>query len=231
MADITTYKASDGVSVSLSKSAVTKYILTGNTQVPDKDIMSFMAKCKARKLNPFAGDAYMTAYKDQQGRISTSVIVSKDYFVRTATQQPTFDGIKAGIVAKTQDGELVYREGALLLPDEQIVGGWAEVYDKERSHPMRSEVSFNEYNTGKSTWRQKPATMIRKVALVQALRETYPASYGGIYDADEMPEPAVDVTPPEPEPIEVEADVQPTEVAPEPEIMAESDLASEDIKF
>lgn len=231
MADITTYKASDGVSVSLSKSAVTKYILTGSTQVPDKDIMSFMAKCKARKLNPFAGDAYMTAYKDQQGRISTSVIVSKDYFVRTATQQPTFDGMKAGIVAKTQDGELVYREGALLLPDEQIVGGWAEVYDKERSHPMRSEVSFNEYNTGKSTWRQKPATMIRKVALVQALRETYPASYGGIYDADEMPEPAVDVTPPEPEPIEVEADVQPTEVAPEPEIVAESDLASEDIKF
>lgn len=231
MADITTYKASDGVSVSLSKSAVTKYILTGSTQVPDKDIMSFMAKCKARKLNPFAGDAYMTAYKDQQGRISTSVIVSKDYFVRTATQQPTFDGMKAGIVAKTQDGELVYREGALLLPDEQIVGGWAEVYDKERSHPMRSEVSFNEYNTGKSTWRQKPATMIRKVALVQALRETYPASYGGIYDADEMPEPAVDVTPPEPEPIEVEADVQPTEVAPEPEIVAESDLTSEDIKF
>lgn len=231
MADITTYKASDGVSVSLSKSAVAKYILTGNTQVPDKDIMSFMAKCKARKLNPFAGDAYMTAYKDQQGRISTSVIVSKDYFVRTATQQPTFDGMKAGIVAKTQDGELVYREGALLLPDEQIVGGWAEVYDKERSHPMRSEVSFGEYNTGKSTWRQKPATMIRKVALVQALRETYPASYGGIYDADEMPEPAVDVTPPEPEPIEVEADVQPTEVAPEPEIVAESDLASEDIKF
>lgn len=231
MADITTYKASDGVSVSLSKSAVAKYILTGNTQVPDKDIMSFMAKCKARKLNPFAGDAYMTAYKDQQGRISTSVIVSKDYFVRTATQQPTFDGMKAGIVAKTQDGELVYREGALLLPDEQIVGGWAEVYDKERSHPMRSEVSFGEYNTGKSTWRQKPATMIRKVALVQALRETYPASYGGIYDADEMPEPAVDVTPPEPEPIEVEADVQPTEVAPEPEIVAESDLTSEDIKF
>lgn len=231
MADITTYKASDGVSVSLSKSAVAKYILTGNTQVPDKDIMSFMAKCKARKLNPFAGDAYMTAYKDQQGRISTSVIVSKDYFVRTATQQPTFDGMKAGIVAKTQDGELVYREGALLLPDEQIVGGWAEVYDKERSHPMRSEVSFGEYNTGKSTWRQKPATMIRKVALVQALRETYPASYGGIYDADEMPEPAVDVTPPEPEPIEVEAEVQPTEVAPEPEIVAESDLASEDIKF
>lgn len=231
MADITTYKASDGVSVSLSKSAVAKYILTGNTQVPDKDIMSFMAKCKARKLNPFAGDAYMTAYKDQQGRISTSVIVSKDYFVRTATQQPTFDGMKAGIVAKTQDGELVYREGALLLPDEQIVGGWAEVYDKERSHPMRSEVSFGEYNTGKSTWRQKPATMIRKVALVQALRETYPASYGGIYDADEMPEPAVDVTPPEPEPIEVEAELQPTEVAPEPEIVAESDLASEDIKF
>ena len=29
--------------------------------------------------------------------------------------------------------------------------------------------------------------MIRKVALVQALREAYPGAYGGIYDGSEMP--------------------------------------------
>ena len=29
--------------------------------------------------------------------------------------------------------------------------------------------------------------MIRKVALVQALREAFPAKFGGVYDRDEMP--------------------------------------------
>lgn len=203
---LTTYVASDGVEVALSARRVARYILTGNTQVPDKDIMSFMAKCKARKLNPFAGDAYMTAYKDKQGRISTSVIVSKDYFVRTAAQQPTFDGMKAGIVVITKDGVLAYREGSMLLDGEQLQGGWADVYDKERKFPSHAEVSFKEYTKGRSTWLQLPATMIRKVALVQALREAYPACYGGIYDAAEMPEPEIEIE--APEPVEVEANVQ-----------------------
>ena len=40
--------------------------------------------------------------------------------------------------------------------------------------------------------------MIRKVALVQALREAYPGAYGGIYDSDEMPAARVAEVPPAP---------------------------------
>lgn len=234
MVNITTYKASDGVEVSLTPDNVAAYILTGYKQVPQKDIISFMAKCKARKLNPFAGDAYMTAYKDKQGRVSTSVVVSKDYFIRTATQRPTFDGFKAGVIV-VNNGQLVYREGSFVLSSEQLVGGWAEVYDKERKYPTRAEVSFAEYNKGKSTWLAIPATMIRKVALVQALRETYPANYGGIYDADEMPEPSVQAVPPAP--VEVVAEVEASEpesveVEAEPEPVSEqAAFATEEIKF
>ena len=49
--------------------------------------------------------------------------------------------------------------------------------------------------------------MIRKVALVQALREAYPGAYGGIYDRDEMPEPDVPVAPPDP--VAAPAEVEP----------------------
>ena len=35
-------------------------------------------------------------------------------------------------------------------------------------------------------WSKKPATMIRKVALVQALREAFPANLGGMYAAEEV---------------------------------------------
>lgn len=183
---IVQYKASDGSDVKLSPAIVARYIVAGNQPASDKDIYAFMARCQARHLNPLAGDAYMTTYRNKDGSVTSNVIVSKDYFVRTAAQQPGFDGMKAGIVVKTEEGELLYREGSLKLKDETIVGGWAEVYDKRHAHPSRAEVSLDEYNQHRSLWNSKPATMIRKVALVQALREAYPGAYGGVYDSSEM---------------------------------------------
>lgn len=188
---IVEYSAADGCEVKLTPAIVAKYIVTGNAKVPDKDVYSFMMKCKARGLNPLAGDCYMTCYQNQRtGDISTSVITSKDYFVRTACAQETFDGMQAGVVIVKSDGSMERREGSLVgNTTERLVGGWAKVYVKNRQIPSYSEVSLGEYSTGKNLWASKPATMIRKVALVQAIREAYPEQFGGIYDRDEMPEP------------------------------------------
>lgn len=187
---IVKYTASDGSDVKLSPGIVTRYIMTGGEPVDDREVFAFMAKCQARKLNPLAGDAYMTTYKNRHtGRVEASVIVSKDYFLRTATQQETFDGLRAGVVVVDRDGHLERREGCIYgKQTERLVGGWAEVHDKSRSVPSRAEVSLDEYDQHRSLWISKPATMIRKVALVQALREAYPGAYGGLYDAAEMPD-------------------------------------------
>lgn len=205
---IVKYTASDGSDVKLTPAIVQRYIVAGGQRVDDREVFAFMAKCQARGLNPLAGDAYMTAYRNKQtGRVEASVIVSKDYFVRTATQQPTFDGARAGVVVATKDG-LVYREGCIVgRSTERLVGGWAEVRDKRRSVPSRAEVSLEEYDQHRSLWKTKPATMIRKVALVQALREAYPGAYGGIYDSSELPERGAQA-------------VVPEEVAPVPEAVA-----------
>ena len=54
------------------------------------------------------------------------------------------------------------------------------------------EVSFDEYAGRKkdgslnSQWSKKPATMIRKVAQVQALREAFPSNLAGLYTAEEQ---------------------------------------------
>ena len=213
---IVQYKASDGSEVKLSPSIVAKYIVTGGQEVDDREIFSFMAKCQARKLNPLAGDAYMTCFKGK-----ASVIVSKDYFMRTATQQPGYDGMSAGVVVIDRNGEITYRQGCIVgRQTEKLIGGWAEVYDKTRNHPSRAEVSMEEYDQHRSLWLSKPATMIRKVAIVQALREAYPGAYGGIYDSDEMPEPdspEVPVAEPEEDP-EPEEDHEPEPEQYEPEV-------------
>lgn len=185
MREIVRYEASDGTPVTLSPEIVARDILGAGNDISDRQMASFIAKCQARHLNPLAGDCYLTVFKGQ-----ATVIVSKDYFVRTATQQSTFDGIKAGVVVKTCDGDLLYREGSIVgSTTERLVGGWAEVYDKGRAYPSRAEVSLAEYDQHNAMWESKPATMIRKVALVQAIREAYPGVFGGLYDRDEMPEP------------------------------------------
>jgi hypothetical protein len=38
-----------------------------------------------------------------------------------------------------------------------------------------------------SNWKVMPGTMIRKVALVQSLREAFPDEFGGMYSPEEMP--------------------------------------------
>lgn len=186
---IVEYHAADGCDVKLSPAIVAKYIISGSGGASDKDIYAFMMKCQARGLNPLAGDCYMTSYKNRDGSVSTSVITSKDYFVRTACGQDNFDGMQAGIVVVGRDGAMERREGSLCgSQTEKLVGGWAKVYIKNRKIPSYSEVSLEEYHQHRSLWNTKPATMIRKVALVQAIREAYPEQFGGIYDKDEMPE-------------------------------------------
>ncbi|MGO5501158.1 phage recombination protein Bet [Paratractidigestivibacter faecalis] len=187
MGQIVKYVANDGVEVRLTPQTVAAYVATGNAKADPADVVRFMATCRARGLNPLAGDCYMTVYQGASGK-SVSTVVSKDYFVRTATQDPAFDGMRAGIVVMGKDGQLSYREGCICgRKTERLVGGWAEVLVRGRSVPSRAEVSLEEYDQHRSLWKTKPATMIRKVALVQALREAFPAKFGGVYDRDEMP--------------------------------------------
>lgn len=82
---------------------------------------------------------------------------------------------------------------------------------------MFDEVSFDEYAGRKrdgslnSTWRGKSGTMIRKVAIVHALREAFPDDLAGLYDSSEM---QVEEPPQGP----VEASVEAVEAAPDEQV-------------
>lgn len=180
---ITTYKSED-VEIQLSAQILAE-AFPATQSLPASKVIQIIGKCQARKLNPFAGDVHIAVFNNEP-----QIIVSKDFLLKTATAQPTFDGLKAGvIVANKKTGKLIYREGSLVgANSEVLVGGWAEVFDKNRRTPSRAEVSLQEYNQGRALWKTKPATMIRKVALTQALREAYPSLYGGLYEQSEFPE-------------------------------------------
>lgn len=166
--------------VALSRSIVQQFVTKGNTKITDEEATNFILLCKYAKLNPFLNEAYLIKFDGTPAQM----IVSKEAFLKRAQRHPKFNGYKAGIVVLRND-DIVKKEGQTIYPNEQLLAGWAEVYRKDIDYPVYVEVSLQEYSTGKSTWRTKPATMIRKVALVNALRETFPEDLGAMYTEEE----------------------------------------------
>lgn len=178
-----------GEKVTLSAAIVRNYLVSGDSnRVSDQEITMFMNLCRFSGLNPWLKEAYCIKY----GSEPATMVVGKEAFQKRAERSPEFDGAEAGIIVVNGSGEVNYRTGTVSLPGEEIIGGWAEVYRKDRNHSTRIEVSFDEYVGRKkdgsvnAQWAKKPATMIRKVALVQALREAFPTSCGGMYTAEEQ---------------------------------------------
>lgn len=176
--------------INLTPEMVKKYLVSGDASaVTDQEVVMFMMMCKANHLNPWNKEAYCIKYGTQPA----TMVVGKEAYMKRANAHPQYDGMDDGIVVLvTETGEMVYRKGAITVEGEQLIGGWAEVYRKDRSRSTRVEVPFSEYAGRKKDgslngqWSSKPATMIRKVAQVQALREAFPDTLGGLYTADEQ---------------------------------------------
>ena len=177
--------------VKLSPSIIKKYLVSGDSNtVTDQELMMFMMMCKGNHLNPWNREAYCIKYGTQPA----TMVIGKDAFMKRASGSPEYDGMASGIVVlNNETGEIEYRTGTIVIDDqEKIIGGWAEVFRKDRTHSTRIEVSFNEYagrkkdGTLNNQWATKPATMIRKVAQVQALREAFPESLSNLYTSEEQ---------------------------------------------
>lgn len=172
----------------LTADTVRNYLVSGSTKPSDQEVLMFIELCKAQGLNPFIRDAYLVKFGSQPAQI----IVGKDVFIKRAYENDNFNGMKCGIVVLDKNGNIQEREGALKLPGEELVGGWCEVYLKDRDIPVKSLISFEEYaqkkndGTLNSMWSSKGATMIRKVAQSQALREAFPKDLRGLYQQEEM---------------------------------------------
>ena len=167
-----TYLA-NGEEVKLSAAMVKKYLVSGDaSKITDQEVMMFLTLCKYQHLNPFLREAYLIKY----GNKEATIVTGKDTFLKRAAKNPRYLGKESGIIVNTEDEGIVHREGTFHLPNEPIVGGWAKIFVKGR-HPELYTVSFDEYvgkksdGTINSQWQSKPATMIRKVAVVQGLRE------------------------------------------------------------
>ena len=217
----------NGEEVRLSSNMVKRYLVSGDaSSVTDQEVMMFITLCKYQHLNPFLREAYLVKY----GSSPATIVTGKDTFLKRAERNDKYKGKASGIVIQTKDGKVEYRDGTLKLDGEKIVGGWAKVYIEGRE-PEMTTVSFEEYAGRKkdgslnSQWASKPATMIRKVAVVQALREAFPEDFGSLYSPEEMGE-ASEVIPEQDTPVEV---VEATVVESEPKKTSKKNSAEDEL--
>ena len=191
MGQLVKYTATDGAELELTPRVVLEQLVSAKDrqQLSDRGVAMIMATCASLRMNPLAGDCHIGVFKGRP-----TVMPSIGYYERVAAQQPEYDGMDSGVVYTDAKGEMHRAEGCIVPASCKLVGGWAKAYDRSRSHPTTVEVALAEYDQHNSMWESKPATMIRKVAKAQALRELYPGNFAGTYTTDELPD--------EPRPVE-----------------------------
>lgn len=176
--------AADGQHMAVTFDEVRNFICAKAT---DAECKIFLETCKQYRLNPFTKEAYLIHYDNNSEDTPSTIVLGKNCYMQMAERHPAFDGFEAGIIVfEKETGMLEKREGSIVYDGEELIGGWAKVYRKDRTRPSYEEVKLTEYDTGKSLWKSKKSTMIRKVALVHALREAFPSTFGALYDESEV---------------------------------------------
>lgn len=178
----------DGNEIKLTYSIVQQYIVGSDSKISMAEFKFFTELCKVQKLNPFMKEPYCIKYSD---KVPAQIVVGKDVFLKRAVKHPMYDGKESGIIVMTNDNEIQERIGCFFAPGEKVIGGWARVYRKDRVHPEYMSVSVEEVSGKKqgamnSSWSEKTATMVEKVAKVRALRESFIEELQGMYEADEF---------------------------------------------
>lgn len=164
----------------ISMDDLKQLVVSSKTKQPtDAEMYVFKRLCETLGANPFIRDIHIVKY---DANSPASFITGKDYFTKVARRQGA--SWEAGVML-IRNQQLIKELGSFKLPSDQLVGGWADVHTVDgKTFPI--QVLLSEYDSNQSTWKKLQLTMIRKVALVQALREAYPEQFGGTYDSSEM---------------------------------------------
>lgn len=185
--EIVKFEADDGQMVEFGEKEVRDLVCP---EASPRDVSLFLAFCQAHKLDPIgAKDAYLVGFRDKKtGNFQASIITSYHVFNKIACSHDDYDGIESGIIVADRQGRVTEVPGAAFFPNlgQTLLGGWARVYSKKRSHPFVVRVSLADYTTGWGNWKSRPAMMIEKVAKCQGWRGMYPEEMRGMYGAEEM---------------------------------------------
>ncbi|MCK5127964.1 MAG: phage recombination protein Bet [candidate division Zixibacteria bacterium] len=157
-------KEQPGTLLKVTAETIKKYICPNAT---DQEIELFKNQCQMFQLSPFKREIYLIKY----GSYPADVVVGYQVYLKRAERSKQWDGMESGVKGSLKKRDLV---------------GWVKVYRKDWKRPLYHEVDFEEYakrrKDGSLTqfWAKMPKTMIKKVAVSQGYRLTFPDEMGDL---------------------------------------------------
>ena len=139
----------------------------------------FLYMAKLYDLNPLLGEIWAVKFQGKPANIFTG----RDGLLKIGHQTGMFDGMKTVLLIES---EKKVWELDIAPTGAPILGAKCYVWRKDMSHPVEVSVKMSEYNTHRSTWKEKPDTMIRKVSEAHCLRRAF--SIHGLYLPEEFKE-------------------------------------------
>lgn len=165
----------------IDESLIIDFLKISNPNIELKDRKTFIELAKAFNLNPFMREIYLVSYKNKQGAINSSIIVGYEVYIKRAERTGLLNGWQC-----ITDGTINYEE-----PQRSTMKAIITIHRKDFATPFIHEVYFSEYFKTKLNfqtqkqeltefWRDKPITMIKKVAIGQGFRLCFPNDLGGL---------------------------------------------------
>lgn len=154
----------------------------------DMDMIYCMKVAETFNLNPILKQIFFverSANIDGKWITKIEPLAGRDSFLTLAHRSGKFAGIDSDCAIKQT---AVLQDGEWVTKNELVAT--ARVYRTDNDRPFCAEVEYGEYvqrtKDGSITkfWRDKPKTMLKKVAESQALRKAFDIS--GLYSVDEV---------------------------------------------
>ena len=136
-----------------------------------QELNLFVNICRLYQLNPFKREAYLIKYGEEPAR----TVVGYEVYLKRAERTGKWAGLETGHEADENGAP---------------IKAWARVFRKDwGDRSLYHEVYHSEYVQRKKYegkmvptkfWREKPITMLKKVAMAQAFRTAFPDELGGL---------------------------------------------------
>lgn len=144
----------------------------------------------ATNLNPFLREIWAIKYDKSA---PAQIFIGRDGYRKCISRNSAYKSHQVDAVYSNDEFLFDLTKGKIThtynLKDRgKLIGAYCLVEMASSPKPYYVFVDINEYNTNRSTWKEKPATMIKKVAECQAIRMADACTFGGTYDPDEIAE-------------------------------------------
>lgn len=164
----------------LTKETIKQYLCPLAT---DQELIMGLQVAKTFNLNPLKREVYFVKYKADQ---PMAILTGYEVYLKRAEKSGLYAGLETTTEGHVEDGTL-----------KAVV----KIYRKDWERPLVHEAYYSEYvqmkpifkngvKTGEEPntfWRNKPKTMIKKVAESQGFRKAFPCEFDGMpYTSDEV---------------------------------------------